>query len=162
MNSLLLSNASNRQTVPARMFACLGCLMPYWVKEGERDPEFCPACQRSNAQAEAVKLSGAVRELINGTGIFSILSRIERQEQLRQLGLTVRAKENGCCDPVPTMRLVRTMASEVAAELGELVYDSDGYQPSPEERDDIESRIEAPELEAEAMDALNVYETDLM
>lgn len=86
MTTLALGTAF-RQTIPSRMYACIGCLAPYWVKDGEHDPEYCPACVHSQAQAEAVRLRNDVLDLRRGAGVFADLTPTERTEQLAAMGI---------------------------------------------------------------------------
>ena len=110
-----------------------------------RSPEIpvCNACRRMQAEQAAHELLSLAKAMRAGEAPFDILTAGERREQIHQL---IDPAE--CCRPdVPvTMRLVRELASEVCLP-DEPIYDSGGYEPTAEEREEIEGRIEASEFD---------------
>ena len=106
--------------VMPRGFVCLpcdGCQNSLCVREGTPVPVFCSACRRANAEAAAYQAVRDIEDLIRGRGVFAILTKEERAEQLRQFGITIEPHSN------------------------------EADAPTAEERDEIESRIELEAIE---------------
>lgn len=92
---------------------CEGCQSAVAVPENSQSPTFCSVCRRANAESVAHQALSDVSDLVRGCGIFAVLNADERREQLRGYGLHIEPDRN------------------------------DADAPTAQERDEIESRIEA-------------------
>ena len=118
------------------------------------------------AEYEAFMAVRAVNDVAWGRGEYARLSRESRQEILLDLDRLARiAREVSAVVDDADHAAWNGIVDAIAADIEEreeaqaqpgLTYTSDGYQPSPEERDDIESRVEVArdDEEGERFDGL--------
>ena len=124
---------------------CIGCAAALSVAAGITHP-LCPACERSQAWAEAARLLSDIRDLRDGSGVFAGLTDDERQEQLAALGLpSINATPRfPAFKALSDNQLIDVAGSEnatieqVAAAAVELAARLEAWAPTPRERAEIE------------------------
>jgi len=143
---------------------CWRCQTPL-PPETPVEIHLCDACRRMPADSALAELLGHAKALRDAKPPFDLLTQEERREQLQALIGDVDNLPNealvdlaGRCAESIAMRLHSVPESvRIDEEQDAPLYDSGGYRPSNEERDEIESRIEVTEDNVPPVDEVPVY-----
>ena len=160
---LTVSRPQSVSTSIPEGFACYPCALcgvAMVVDDHAPETPMCRSCQRVGAESAVAEAARVLDELRTGTGVMSILSPTERAEQISQLlgdvsaPTLVRASLKQMSDNALIRIIAETsdvvLMGAASVELSKRLpvsFDAPAYStptepPSPEERDELESRIE--------------------